>query len=286
MNRGHGGEKILATESLKTELLRILKEAVKSYRIPVYAYCLMDNHFHLVIRNANGQLSRFMNVFQTRFGFLYRRVMGGKGYVFQNRFHSTIVQDDSYLLQVVLYVLNNPVRAGIVREAADYRWSSVNEYFGNRCDWIEPSLVESVLAGKPALLSALRSGAREEIVERRSRYGAVLGDDQFVGIAEQRFDRRGGAADSRKCRNEDAHFEPVEKIFWEFARKAGRPLDEMDMNTRAGKRRRAELLVMLKDLGGLTYREIMEQDEFRGLSFSSLGWIYANAKKRVFRPGS
>ena len=207
--------------------------------------------------------------------------MGGKGYVFQSRFSSTVIQDDAYLLQAILYVLNNPVRVGIVWNAADYRWSSIGEYFNRSRDGrIDHTLVEGMLSGKRALFSALRSNAQVKIAERKSRYGPVFGDERFMELAEERYDRRNGVDDTRNCRNEDIRFEPVEKIYWEFSRKIGGPVEKMNLKTHEGKRHRANLLVMLKDLGGLTYREVMELDEFRGLSFSSLGSIYANAKNR------
>jgi len=241
----------------------------------------MDNHFHLVAQNAGGQLSRFMKVVHTRYGFLYRHQAGGKGYVFQDRFKSTVIQDDTYMLQAVLYVLNNPVRAGVVQDASDYPWSSAGEYFNKKGnDWIKRDFVEGMFSGKRDFSAALRANIHTGLRESKSRYGLIMGDEKFVAQAEIRFDRRCEGEDPRNCRKEDKYLEPVGKVFWEFAREIGKPAKEIDTGSHEGKRQRAELLVLLKDMAGLTYREIMELDVFSDLAFSSLGRIYANAKNK------
>jgi REP element-mobilizing transposase RayT len=280
MNRGHGGDRIFATDSLKKSYLEILGAASKAFHVPIFAYCLMDNHFHLIAQNAGGQLSRFMKVVHTSFGILYRHIAGGKGCVFQDRFRSTVIQDDSYLLQAVLYVLNNPVRAGVVTCAADYSWSSAGEYFsGKGGDCIDRDFVEDMFSGKRAFMDALRSSQDARLPESRSRYGPVLGEEGFSDRAEARFDRRQSGDECRNCRDEDKHLEPVEKVIWEFERKICRPIGNIAVGSHEGKQQRAEFLVRLRDLAGLTYREIMEFDIFRDLAFSSLGSIYAHAKK-------
>ena len=281
MNRGHGGENIFADDSLKKSYLNILEEAGKIFQIPVHAYCIMDNHFHLVVQNASGQLSRFMKVVHTRYGFLYRHQAGGKGYVFQDRFKSTIIQDDTYMLQAVLYVLNNPVRAGIVQDAADYPWSSAGEYFNKKgSSWIKCDFVEGMFSGKQDFSAALHANIHTGLHENKSRYGLIMGDEKFVAQAESRFDRRSEGEDPKNCRKEDKYLQPVGKVFLEFAREIGKTAEEIDTGSHDGKQQRAELLVLLKDMAGLTYREIKELDIFSDLAFSSLGRIYANAKKK------
>jgi len=281
MNRGHGGENIFASDSLKKSYLQILEEAGKVFLVPIHAYCIMDNHFHLVAQNAGGQLSRFMKVVHTRYGLLYRHQVGGKGYVFQDRFKSTVIQDDTYMLQAVLYVLNNPVRAGVVQTPMDYPWSSAGEYFnkeGN--DWIKRDFVEGMFSGKRDFCAALRANIQTGIRESKSQYGLIMGDEEFVEQAKTRFDRRCEGEDPRNCRKEDQYLQPVRKVFWEFAKEIGKPAEEIDIGSHEGKQQRAELLILLKEMAGLTYREIKELDIFSDLAFSSLGRIYANAKKR------
>jgi len=282
MNRGHGGDQVFAGDSLKRIYLEILGVASKAFRIPIFAYCVMDNHFHLVVQNANGQFSRFMKVVQTRYAIRYRLRAGGQGYVFQDRFKSTVIQDDAYLMKAILYVLNNPVRAGIASSATEYAWSSAGEYFGDKpCEWLDHGFVEEFFSGKRAFMSALRMSKGLGLPDFKSQYGPVLGDESFVKQAEARYDRRLEKVSPRNARADDLSFEPVEKVIQEFECRISKPIEKITIGCHEGKRQRAELLVLLKDRAGLTYREIMEFDVFRGLAYSSLGCIYANARKAM-----
>jgi putative transposase len=91
MNRGHNGEAILAGNKTKQVFLDLLAEKVKKYRMRLFTYCLMDNHYHLVLQNASGRMSDFFRNLNTHFEFFYRKNMSGQGYVFQSRFQSTIM---------------------------------------------------------------------------------------------------------------------------------------------------------------------------------------------------
>ena len=86
----------------------------KEQNISIIAYCLMSNHFHLLVKDENGELSLFMN----------ERC----GHLFQDRFRSECVENDRYLLTVFRYILNNPVKAGIC-SVEEYMWSSYSDYF-------------------------------------------------------------------------------------------------------------------------------------------------------------
>jgi REP element-mobilizing transposase RayT len=99
MNRGHGGEKLFSGPDLKKKFIEILFETSRKLKIGNIAYCLLDNHYHLVVENSSGRLSEFFKQLNGRYGIYYRKKMGGKGYVFQSRFKSEIIQDDFYLTQ-------------------------------------------------------------------------------------------------------------------------------------------------------------------------------------------
>ena len=132
MNRGYEGKKIFLKDSEKNLFLELLKETAKVLRIRIFAYCIMDNHYHLVLENSSGRMSEFFKKFNGQYGRIYRKENKGKGYVFQDRFKSKIIQDDSYLLMVIGYVLNNPVRAGLATDFLDYQWSSSSLYFNKQ----------------------------------------------------------------------------------------------------------------------------------------------------------
>ena len=96
----------------------------------VYGYCLMSNHIHLLIREKNDHISRIMSRIGTSYAWWYNRKYDRSGHVFQGRYGSECVEGDSYLLTVIRYIHNNPVKAKIVSSVQDYRWSSIHSYYG------------------------------------------------------------------------------------------------------------------------------------------------------------
>ncbi|MCK4761881.1 MAG: transposase [Candidatus Aminicenantes bacterium] len=131
MNRGYNGNHIFEGNKNKSQFLDYLEWAAKQMKIRLFAYCVLDNHYHLVMENSSGRMSDFAKLLNGQYGSYYRKIDGGKGYVFQSRFKSTIIENDSYLIKSIVYCLQNPVRAGIVSIAEHYIWSSARFYFQN-----------------------------------------------------------------------------------------------------------------------------------------------------------
>ena len=137
MNRGYDGKDIFCGNENKNQFLNYLEDAAKKMKIRIFAYCIMDTHYHLVLENSTGRLSDFLKLLNGNYGMYYRKVNGGKGYVFQGRFKSTLIENDAYLIQSIVYLLENPVRAGIVHDAEQYIWSSASCYFSHQKTKIE-----------------------------------------------------------------------------------------------------------------------------------------------------
>jgi len=279
-NRGHNGEAILADALHKSMFLDLLREKVQRYRIRLLAFCLMDNHYHLVIQNTSGRMSDFFRNLNTQYAFYYRRVKGGKGYVFQSRYHSTLIQDESYLLTALLYTLQNPLRAGIVDNCLSYRWSSARFYFdddGDPC--LDHAFVRRLLGDKTAFLERLNGRLLPPMPLLRTALGPVLGANDFLPEAVNRFERRNTPGAVQHRRHDDFGFDPVEKVIWEFERRHSVTADNLDTHTLAGKRLRGELLVQLRDWAGMTFREISELLPFSDLQYKTLMPMYQRAKK-------
>jgi len=98
----------------------------------VLGYCLMSNHVHLLIQENNTAISKIMKRIGTSYAYWYNRKYERSGHVFQDRFKSENVEDDSYLLTVIRYIHQNPVKAGIVKQAENYKWSSCRIYYGEK----------------------------------------------------------------------------------------------------------------------------------------------------------
>lgn len=282
MNRGHGGKAIFYKSSYKRHFLTTLTEQSKRYRIKLLVYSIMDTHYHLILQNSSGKLSDFMRQLNGTYGRTYRHYKGGKGYVFQGRFKSLLVQEGSYLTMASVYVLNNCVAAGIVEDPFEYKWSSIGEYFtGRKSEVVDSGLMEEVFGNREQLEQLLREWSHKELPIKTTRYGKILGENQYINVAKKRFDRRKDRQQSKRMRIKDYIFESPEDIIREFQKKHGIGIDEINTGNREGKRLRSKLLVLLKDRAGLSYQEIIEYPLFKSLKYCSLGQIYRRAKRRI-----
>ncbi|MCK5056038.1 MAG: transposase, partial [Candidatus Aminicenantes bacterium] len=283
MNRGYDGNDIFFGHKNKNQFIDYLEDSTKKLKIRLFTYCVMDNHYHLVLENSNGRMSDCMMRLNGLYGMYYRKIAGGKGYVFQSRFKSTLIENESYLIQSILYSLQNPIRAGIVTRAEEYIWSSVNDYYSNRnADIVETEFVNNLLGKKEEFLRALHSMVNgDKLPINMTKYGELLGHEAFLKSALKKHDRRKKPTHQSKGiqRINERYFEPVEKVLMEFKTMNGLEIEEINTGTLKGKRYRGELLVQLKDRAGLKFREIGAFDIFSDLSFASLRSIYRNMKR-------
>jgi REP element-mobilizing transposase RayT len=280
-NRGINGENILASDGDKRFFLELLARKSKTSGIRVFAYCLMDNHYHLVVENSSGRLSQFFKQLNGHYGLYYRQKTGSQGYVFQGRYFSSLIQDDSYLTLVIKYVLLNPVKAGSTPSALAYPWSSAGSYFSKKeCDWLATDFVEGLFGSRLGLDNALSGSSADPLPVIKTRFGPVVGSEDFPEKAAAKFERRRTQTDEKRKRSDEKYFEPAEKVIQEFEKKHKLRIDKIDHSMHSGKRLRGELLVWLHDLAGLKYSEIIELPFFFDLKFHSLGHIYKNAKRR------
>ncbi len=133
INRGNGGQVVFHKDTDYGAFIDIMKEAKIQYSINIFAYCLMPNHFHMVLMPHQAQnLSKWMQWLMTSHVRRYHRHYGTSGHVWQGRYKSFLIQKDSHLLAVLRYVEGNPLRSGLVKSAKDWLWSSYSESIGKR----------------------------------------------------------------------------------------------------------------------------------------------------------
>ena len=104
--------------------LSLLGDAMRRFDCKCFAYCLMPNHVHLILREPRMRLPEAMQRLNLRYAIRFNARYDYKGHAFDRRYWSDIVESDSHLLEAFRYVANNPVRAGLVESAAEWRWSS------------------------------------------------------------------------------------------------------------------------------------------------------------------
>lgn len=130
LSRGNRAEFIFEEDSEKESFLQILQRAVEKYGTELYAYCIMGNHYHLLVGVPYGILSKVMHAVQSSYGTYLQRERGWIGHVFAGRYKSLCVEKEGYLLELSRYIHLNPVRAKIVKKPEDYKWSSYRFYVG------------------------------------------------------------------------------------------------------------------------------------------------------------
>ncbi|UCB47235.1 MAG: transposase [Spirochaetota bacterium] len=282
MSKGIDAKDVFKDDKLKVYFLGLLHEKVSKLKIKLFAYCLMDTHYHLIIQNSFGNLSGFTRQLNGLYGSKYRKIKGGKGYVFQGRYKSTLIQNEQYLLIAIIYVLFNPVRSGLVEDPFKYKWSSINEYFNEKetC-LVDKYFVEDILQSKETMKALLTEWYDKELPIINTRYGSIMGNDDFEEKALKKYDRRKQIRDSLRRRKNDYIFEPPEEVIDRFEFNKNMSVDDIKTNTLNGKQLRSELLLLLKDRSGLTYKEIMTYPIFKSLKHSSLAKLYQKAKMRI-----
>jgi len=285
MNRGISGIDIFSDMELRDNFRKLLGEKSRKLKIRLLAYCLMNNHYHLVLQNSSNKLSEFMKELNGHFGIIYSKTTGNKGYVFQGRYKSTLIQEGAYLRMAIAYVLLNPLRAGIVDDPYKYKWSSITDYHSTGDSIIDKEFVEELFQGREVFNKFLEDWSGKDIPVRNTRFGKLICDEGHIDKAIRRFDRRGKNKETKRRRKNDYILQPSEKVIEEFEEKKEIKIPQIDVNSLEGKKLRSELLVYLKDKAGLKYSKIIEYPLFQTLKLSSLGITYKRAKKRLQREG-
>jgi REP element-mobilizing transposase RayT len=199
MNRGRRGEAVFQAKDDYERFIELLHEAIELFSFRISAYCLMTNHYHLLIQTPDANLSRAMRhingVYTQRFNAHY----GYDGQLFRGRYKAILVGQDSYLLQLVRYIHKNPVRAGLVNSAVQYAWTSHRGYLSKakKWDWLHKQFILSMFAKDTKhRLQGYRSFMADDedktFLDRMNlkRLPSVLGENQFVHTIKERFFER------------------------------------------------------------------------------------------------
>jgi putative transposase len=133
LNRGNARTRVFRREADYVAFLKLIDDAVERLPLRVLSYCLIPNHFHLVLwPRGDGDLSRWMQWLLTAHVRRYHRHYHGSGHVWQGRFKAFPIQRDEHLLTVMRYVERNPLRAGLVKKAQNWPWSSLGAMAANQ----------------------------------------------------------------------------------------------------------------------------------------------------------
>ena len=139
INRGNAGEKIFKSQSDKKKFLEYLQKAVDRFSIIIHTYCLMSNHYHVLIETPQANLGVAIQWLNVSYATYFNRKRQRSGHLFQGRFKALLIEADEYLKELSRYIHLNPVRANIVAKPQDYAWSSYPAFLKKNegPEWLE-----------------------------------------------------------------------------------------------------------------------------------------------------
>ncbi|MEK6749131.1 MAG: transposase [Pseudomonadota bacterium] len=256
-SRGDRREDIFDDNDDRIKFLAILAEVVQRFNWICHAYCLMTNHYHLVVETPDGNLSKGMRQLNGMYTQASNRRHARTGHLFQGRFKGILVDKDSYLLELARYVVLNPVRASMVKHPGKYPWSSYRAmagdapspgwlatdamlaHFGHRRTEARRRYTEFVTQGISA--GTIWAGLKQQI---------YLGDEKFVTKMQKKAKVQGDALSIPRAQRRG----PVPALSTLFGRH----------------RQRDDGIVAAYDTGRYSYREIAD---YLGLHLATVGRI-------------
>lgn len=193
MNRGAGHCAIFHDDAQRRRFLDLLGDLLERFDVETHAWCLMGNHYHLLLHTPHANLSRAMRHLDGVYTQHFNRAMQTDGPLFRGRYRSSVVDADSYLLTVSRYIHRNPLEAGLVDDPAHYPWSSYGAYVdaASPDDWLQQSVIRSAMSGRPESYRAFVEGSAPDLPvfdPGHSGSTGVFGDEDFRASVLDRFE--------------------------------------------------------------------------------------------------
>ena len=262
MARGHERSAIFRDAEDRSKFLALLSQIATDEKWIVHAYCLLGNHFHILVETPEGALARGMRDLNGRYAQWFNWRHDRRGHVFEGRYRSVVVEKQTHLMELHRYIVLNPVRSRLAERPSEWRWSSYRATAGSEKapEWLETDWTLSQFGGR-------RSSAREAFqrfvaagkvagkeVEALER-AAYLGGKSFLKRMQEMVGSRESADDEipARFRKPAAHVQ-VEEIRKQVAREFG--VQEKDLARRRGGDDKKAAIYLSRKLTKLGGREI------------------------------
>ena len=258
-SRGNAQQDIFADDADRARFLDLLGREIEQHRWRCHAYCLMDNHYHLLVETPEANLSRGMGRLNMAYAQAFNRRHGRSGHLFQGRFHAVVVEKDNHLLELCRYVVLNPVRAGSAAVPEVWPWSSYRATASGRAtgpecpDWLSAEWTLQRFGGDDA---RGRRGYRRfvrEGIEAGSpwdglRARAFLGGDRFLRTMTERLRRESPDQIAAAALHPDR---PTARQIGDAVAKAARVAPETVLDRRANQAAFQVTVYLLRRAGNL-----------------------------------
>ncbi len=271
MNRGAARQRVFRGDEDRNRFLAVVAEAHRLWGIQVYAYCLMDTHYHLCLRTPEGNLSRVMRHLDGLYTQRFNRAHHRDGRVFRGRYQALVIDAEAYLAAVVRYIHLNPVEGGLAKVPQAYPWCSHRDYLAPRRApaWLEVQEVLSRYRGPRDFHQFVLAGNEKTLTAyyQARRRAPVLGDDRFKAQLEP---QRPGRLEAHPRYERRAVRPSLERIKAAVAQSYGVPLGRLETSRRGVPHEARKMALLLaKEAGDCTLEELARAF---GVSPSTVGW--------------
>ena len=187
ISRGNAYQNIFRDDKDRIKFLEWIKDTAELHNLICHAYCLMDNHYHLLIETPDGNLSKAMRDLNGNYTQWFNARHKSVGHLFQGRYKAFVIEKETYLLQVARYIILNPIRAKLVDHPKDWNWSSYRftAHFNKSPAWFHPDWILNFFGKKKKdaqirFRKFIKEGISAEDPHNDLENGFLLGSPQFV----------------------------------------------------------------------------------------------------------
>jgi putative transposase len=217
------------------KFLTVISKTNKEQKFSIYAYCLMNNHVHLLINEGNEEIARIMKRINVSYAYYFNKKYKRVGHLFQDRFKSEAIESEEYLLAAARYIHNNPVKANIVSNPGLYRWSSYNTYVK------EDKRLGSIVDTNP-ILGLFSHNNIEIAVKSLIEFTNQESSDEFIEYPEAKKDTELSGEDDTKV------------FITKYLSSKGQTLDELKEKHNMASRN--DFIKLLKEKSNLSVRQL------------------------------
>ncbi len=246
MSRGNERKAIYREDEDYKLFLKTLEDASDLYKVLIHAWCLMPNHFHLLIQTQHANLSQFMQRLMGVYTIRFNRKHKRHGHLFQGRYKALLIDQDSYFLQLSRYIHLNPVKAKLSQTPQDYTWSSMRHFLSHKNPtYLHKKFTLDSFKSSKDYLDFVREGMNEKDTLPKPTAGCFLGSADFINNFKKHIQKHHAKDISGKkelfqlpipklqelTRDKDSDFQMY--CLWKYGRLTQRSVGEIFQRTHA-----------------------------------------------------
>ncbi|MCK4518608.1 MAG: transposase [Candidatus Omnitrophica bacterium] len=290
INRGQDKRDIFLDKNDYKAFLRTLKETCQLYEVSIASYCLMTNHYHLLVHTPNANLSDFMRQINGVYTQVFNRRYKHDGPLFKGRYKAIVVQEGGYLLRLIRYAHNNPVKAGVVKKNSDYAFSSHNNFIRQEeNEWLKfLGLLKTQFKGQKDLKKAYINFMKknddelEEFLQDKSKkamQAIIFGDEAYMDDIKMKYlhgQHMSGEIPQAKQINDELKIKNIKKEVIKAFK-----IEEKNLySSIRGKKNNARIMAigLARECSGLSYGKIAQI--FGGINYKSAAKYYERIKRK------